>query len=144
MEEEVDPVEIFKLLVRSGHAETAVAFWAECFVWSFVPIGPESQPAYFRDGCGDMVRCLRTTYEGMFPLDKEHEGGEEEIDVGTAEEVLTGTYSEAIGKYTANEFSERKATYREAALHAIDDPDGEVFFRAIESRDNPPDLPEPI
>ena len=114
--DEPDPVELFKLLVRTNHSLAAVRFWMEHFAW-----GSADRPAHLEEfqraslnQCREMFRWLCGTTQAHPTLGY----------VGN--DICQHIINEVTCGYGANPH------YREAALVALDDPLGDLFFTRLE------------
>ncbi len=113
---EPDPVELFKLLVGSNHSVASVRFWMEHFGWGSADQPPHLQE--FRrqslDECRQMIQWLRDA-ERTHPT------------LGyVGHDICQKIVSELVCGHRGD------AHYREAALFALDDPDGDQFFARLE------------
>jgi hypothetical protein len=137
---------LFKQIVQSGHPKAAAEFWSEHFIFSLLPIaqtpGETAFQQMLRNDCREMVQWLKSTFGAKFPTDQKAASPNPDYYSRIAEDVLARIIAETVRTYQMElAFLGRKAAYRAAASHALDDPDKDWFSSEFEKGDHPPEIP---
>jgi hypothetical protein len=120
----IDPVEVFKQLVRNGYQQTATEFWGENFAYAILCESPASLESRL-SMLGAMSRWVRAARTD------EQEGGACAI---IAEQTWLAIVANGIEEYSAfsNDPGDAQGTdYRAKLRRAWDDADAEILADAI-------------
>jgi hypothetical protein len=134
----MNDVDIFKLIVQSNHPVAAAEFWGEHFILATGACSGLESP--FQVGCLDdcrkMFRWLRDIHDPGW----EDDSGTLASAVSSLkiaprvnepwEQSTLSIYRQIIGELI--EGYQENARYREAALAALGDPNGDLFFARLE------------